>query len=107
MSDDEFVPQKKKESPKKATKKATVTKKTTKVSNNGEPSTKRPAKKAVVKKKPEVEIIDLSDDEDIPVSKPRIPRGTVTKTKRKYSSSDSDDLFKTATSNSMLIYLLF
>ncbi|XP_050533091.1 DNA topoisomerase 2 isoform X2 [Daktulosphaira vitifoliae] len=97
--DDDFIPKKKKESPKKAPKKEPAPKKASTKKNGpgittSSPNSKPPTKKAPAKKQPAIEISD--DDSDIPVSKPeKKPRAAASKPKRKYSSSDdSDDIFK-------------
>lgn len=133
MSDDEFVPTKKKASPKKATKKEPAAKKapapkketaikkvqTAKKNDvinliNDSPVAKPPlAKRATAQKKPVIDISDdmnsdddLSNDDYIPLTKPeKKPRAAASKPKRKYnSSSDSDDLFKSPSTSSRLTY---
>lgn len=131
MSDDDFVPKKKKETPKKsakrepvakkepATKKKPAAKKPPAKKNNGTadnillpndvvadvnnddvPMTKLLPKRATAHNKP---MIDISDEDDIPVAKSdKKPRAAASKPKRKYSSSDSDD-FKSPSTSSMLI----
>lgn len=118
MSDDEFVPKKKKDSPKKAAKKEPavkkepVAKKAPAKKNNGtnddvigiddSPVAKLPPKKAPPKKKAPVEI---DDNDDVPVSKPeRKPRAAASKPKRSLSSSDSDDVFKSPSTSRMFIF---
>lgn len=113
ISDDEFVPNKKKDSAKRARKepaakkgpaakkapaaKRAPAKKNNSTTNDNDQLSKKPA--SITKS----EFDDDDDSNDIPISKPeRKPRAATTKPKRKISySEDSDDLFKTATSNSM------
>lgn len=131
ISDEEFVPKKKKEPTKKAAKKEPVAKKKpaapkkppaakkaapAKKNNakhddiitvdDGESSVAKslPTKKATAQKQSAIDISDndvnsdnVNSDDDVPVSKPeRKPRAAASKPKRKYSSSDSDDVFKSS-----------